>query len=192
MTDPRHEHSRGQGADSGSDPRPRPQYGEYATPAEQRARIQHPAPPSAAPPVAPAAQAAPDRVPTTVPAARPGAAVNRIVTIVLLAYGAVNVVLSVFSFLDLAAVADATYKVMGVPGSFTSTPTTQAWGIAAAALLVVGFIVTAYFSIRVMRRGRVSWWIPLVGAAATYLVVSVCLTIPLMGDPALMHYILGR
>jgi hypothetical protein len=43
-----------------------------------------------------------------------------------------------------------------------------------------------------MRRGRVSWWIPLVGAAATYLVVSVCLTIPLMGDPALMHYILGR
>lgn len=172
------------------DDRPRPQYGEYATPAEQRARIREPAPVHEAPPPAPQSAAPPFTQAS--PRVRPGAAANRIVTIALLVYGAVSVLTSAFSFVDLGALADATYKMMGVPGSFTSTPTTQAWGIAAAVILVIGYIATAVLSVIVMRRGRVSWWIPLVGAVVTYIVVTVCLAVPLMADPAFTHYMLNR
>jgi len=113
------------------------------------------------------------------------------VTWALLAYGAVNVVLSIASFLDLAGVADMTYRVMGIPGSFTDTAAAHGWGIAAAIVLVLGYALTAWLALRTMRRGRRSWWIPVVGAVATTIVVSVCVSVPLMTDPAFLDF-LGR
>lgn len=169
------------------DPRPRPRYGEYATPAEQRARIRQPARPLVppAPPTGAAEPAGPVRL-------RPGAAANRIITIALLVYGGINVLLSVFSFTDLPVLADATYRMMGISGTFHDTPTSRLWGVVAAVVLVVGYIATAVLSVWALRRGRRSWWIPLAGAAVTYLAVSVCVAVALAGDPALSSYIQGH
>ena len=36
--------------------------------------------------------------------------------------------------------------------------------------------------------GKLAWWIPLVGAIVTFIVVSVCLTVPLLGDPAIVAH----
>ena len=52
----------------------------------------------------------------------------------------------------------------------------------------VGYLITAYFSWRRLRAGRVSWWVPLVGAVVTYLAVYVCLAVPLLGDPAFVRF----
>jgi hypothetical protein len=172
----------GQGTD-----REQPRYGEYATPEEQRARIGHPvhdAPaPTAAPP-APTWGAA--GVPQPVRTQHP---VDRIVTIALLVYGAVNVALSLVSFLDLPAVADMTYRMMGIAGTFTDTPAARVWGVIAAVVLVLGYAATAWLSVRTLRRGRRAWWIPVVGAILTYVVVSVCVSVPLMADPAFLGYL---
>ena len=109
------------------DPRPRPQYGEYATPAEQKARIAHPQPPAVHTP-APSSHPVPSGAgggrPASPAAPHP---VDRVVTFALLAYGAFNVITSAIAFFDLAGVADMTYRMMGIAGSFTNTPTSRGW-----------------------------------------------------------------
>lgn len=165
------------------DDRPRPAYGEYATPEEQRARMQH-APPASPPapvqsgPVVPAPGA---------PAAR-GHLIDRIVTVALLAYGAFVVVSTVFELSDFTAFADAWMKTMGITGSFTTTPQSQAWATAGVIVFAIGWIVTALISWRVMARGKRAWWIPLVGAVVSWIVLTICLTIPLVADPAVIHW----
>ncbi|GAA4351918.1 DUF6264 family protein [Microbacterium rhizosphaerae] len=165
------------------DERPRPAYGEYATPEEQRARMQH------APPASPPAPAQPGPVVPApgAPAAR-GHLIDRIVTVALLAYGAFVVVSTVFELSDFTAFADAWMKTMGITGSFTTTPQSQAWATAGVIVFAIGWIVTALISWRVMARGKRAWWIPLVGAVVSWIVLTICLTIPLVADPAVIHW----
>jgi hypothetical protein len=170
----------------------RPQYGEYATPAEQRAHIQQPTPH----PVVPAPVPAPTPTPTwgapsvesRQPVAHPA---DRIATIAMLGFGAVYVLLSMTTFLDLPAVADEAYRIMGITTKFTNVDAARLWGIVAAIVLVVGYLATAFLALRSLRRGRLAWWIPLVGAAVTFLVVYVCIAIPLLGDPAFTQFVVG-
>ena len=176
------------------DERPRPQYGEYATPEEQRARIQQPEAtwsldtgqgvdggqvheaPADAPAVAPTAPLTPAR------------GVDRVATLALLALGALNVIITAVSYFDLAGLANRAMEMLGVTGEFTNIESAQLWGPIAAVVLVAGFVLTAFIAWRNLRAGRISWWIPLVGAIATYIVVYVCIAIPLLGDPAFMEY----
>lgn len=172
--------------------RARPQYGEYASAEEQRARIQTPAPEPeavqhASPPALPAAPMWGARS----PAQAPGQAANRVITVGLLVYGAVNVLLSVFSFFDLPAVIASTYRVMGISGSFENEAAARTWGIVAALVLIAGYVVTVLLSVRALRRRRVAWWIPLVGAVVTYIVVSVCIAVPMVNDPTFLSYVTG-
>lgn len=173
-------------AEGTSRPPERPQYGEYASPEEQRARIQTPAP--VPQPATPAPPAAP-MWGASVQQAAPGQAANRVITIGLLIYGAVNVLLSVVSFFDLPAVIDSTYRVMGIPGPFANEAAARTWGIVAAVVLIAGYALTVLLSIRALRRRRTSWWIPLIGAVVTYIAVSVCIAVPMMNDPTFLTYL---
>lgn len=164
---------------------PRPRYGEYATPQEQRAHVREPMPA----PVAPARAPVPVDVGPARPAARPRPLGGSVFALILLAYGAVNVALSVPSFLDLAPALTRTYRLLGVPGTFTNTAAAHTWGVTALVVLIVGFLLTAWLTVRRVRRARSAWWVPLVGAAVTYLVIFVCLSVPLMGDPAFIAYV---
>jgi hypothetical protein len=171
------------------DDRPRPEYGEYATPEEQRARMTHPQPayqPAPAQPTGPVV-AAPAAPPPAALASR-GRAIDRIVTVALLAYGAFVVVSTVFELSDFTVFANAWMKTMGMAGSFTTTPESQAWATAGVIVFAIGWIVTALFSWRALSRGKRAWWIPLVGALVSWIVLTVCLTIPLVADPAVMHW----
>lgn len=167
------------------EPRPRPAYGEYASPEEQRARMGIPA----EPPSVPASLPAPMPVmpePGAVAARHPA---DRIITIVLLAMGAVNVVFSVSSFLDVGTAFSRTFEAMGIPGEFTNTPGAGTWGAIAGVLLLATYLITALAAWRRLRAGRISWWIPVVGAVVAYLFVVVCLTVPLASDPAFQEYL---
>lgn len=181
----------------------RPQYGEYATPDEQRRLAGLPpldavtpdasdaAVPSAgsqgvtSPVVEPLVPTAPAR---SITKARPW---DRIITIALLAYGLVNVFMTGMAYLDLPTVMNQSMGILGIEGEFTNFAQGKLWGTTAAILLVVGWVITAWLSLRRLRTGKLTWWVPLVGAAATMLIVSICIMIPMMGDPAFMAYVDG-
>ena len=181
---------------SSPDPRPRPQYGEYATPEEQRARIQHPdatwsletgqAPESTG--SEPTEKHGWPIDTTPAPPMAPPRATDRIVTFALLIVGAFNVVFSAISYFNLASLADQAMSILGIPGEFTNLEAAQLWGPIAAAVLIVGYLLTAFFAWRAVRAGRLSWWIPLVGAIVTYIAVYICLAVPLLGDPAFVQF----
>lgn len=178
---------------SPEDPRPAPRYGEYATPEEQRARIQQPDP-ALAPPTpgeTPYAPHPPHARPTT-DAARPSRSADRIITFALLAYGLVTVVTAVPQMLDFTGFAETWMDVVGVDAEFTNVAAGVLWGRVGTAVFIGGWLLTALLSWRWMRRGRLSWWIPLVGAIVTFLVVSGCLVVPLLGDPAIASHFGAR
>ncbi|MFT4136318.1 DUF6264 family protein [Microbacterium sp.] len=164
------------------DPRPRPQYGEYATPEEQRARIQQPAAPVSAP--QPRVQSAP----ATTVGPRPSRTADRIVTLVLLAYGLFTVVTAIPQLIDFGAFAQTWMQVVEIDASFTNVAQGRLWGLIGAAVFGVGWLATALWSWRSLSRRRITWWIPLVGAIATFVIASVCLTVPLLGDPAIAEH----
>ncbi|WP_404433676.1 DUF6264 family protein [Microbacterium lacus] len=183
------------GSSDGSDSRRRPAYGEYATAEEQRARIQQPAITEALDHgLPPGAAVAPSEQPVAAASVRetPARTVDRLITAVLLGIGFVNVVVSVQSFFDVTSTFTRAMETMGIPGEFTnvSGPTGAAvWGAVAGISMVIGYVLTALVSWRRVRGGRRAWWIPLVGAVITYVVVTACLTVPVMADPAFQEYV---
>ncbi|MFJ4039292.1 DUF6264 family protein [Microbacterium sp. NPDC090007] len=174
--------------------RPRPQYGEYASPEEQRARIQRPevtealdagvAPqPSVEPTPAPAAGTASARV--------RGPRWDRILTFGLLVYGLVSSVSTIVQLLDFPNYAESAARILGSEASYTNLSAGYVWGAAAALAYGVGWLVTALLTWRRLGRGRVAFWVPLVGFAATAAIAAVCVTIALTADPQFMSGLLA-
>lgn len=164
----------------------RPQYGEYASPEEQRVR-------AGLPPM----ESAPSASETTVSARltdataqSPHPRVGRMVTIVLLGIGLVYVVSSIPGFLDLSAALKESMRTMGVEGTFSNFAAAKAWGAIALIVMLVGYALTVWLSWRRIRHNRLSWWIPLVGCVVTMIIVTVCISVPLMGDPAFIQSVL--
>ncbi|MEJ1087246.1 DUF6264 family protein [Microbacterium sp. Mu-80] len=171
----------------------RPQYGEYATPEEQRAR-------AGLPPLGaePAASDSPASVPPapTAPTAPPAAGiaranpVNRVVTIALLAIGLINVFSSIPGFLDLSTTLGLSMEMLGVEGDFSNFASARTWGVIAVAVMLAGYAATVWLAFRRLARGASAWWVPLAGFVVTMLLVSVCVSVPMMGDPAFTQSLL--
>ncbi|MEH3089773.1 MAG: DUF6264 family protein [Microbacterium arborescens] len=183
--------------------RPRPQYGEYATPEEQRARIAAlggtaPHPDVAETAVVPDAAShgsAPNGGPArphpatprpTTAAARPTRLADRVISVALLAYGLVTVLGAIPQLIDFAGFANTWMDMAGIEGSLADPASGRAWGIAAAIFYSVGWLVTAVLTWWSLSRRRLSWWIPLVGAIVTFIIVSLLLAAPLLSDPAVV------
>ncbi|MDO8382375.1 MAG: DUF6264 family protein [Microbacterium sp.] len=194
----------------------RPEYGEYATPEEQRARIQQPdathalssgqsldAPAAPVPPAPPYGSAS-----TTPPALSAGApapvvpeasgparpvrrprTVDRIATFALLGYGLFNVLTSIPAFTEYSTYANTLLDIMGVDAEFSGGG--RGWGLAAAFVLGLGWLLTATLTWLNLRRGRITWWIPLVGGVVFTLTASVLLMVPLFSDPTIWNALVG-
>lgn len=185
-----------------SDPaeRPRPQYGEYATPEEQRARIKQPdltrlletgQDPDAQRAAAPAASSPVAVKPANAPAAvARGRFADRVATIALLVYGLVNVVTSIPSMIDYGSYVSTVLSLLGVDGELADPAAGRPWGIAAALILAIGWLLTAYVSWRSLARGRITWWIPLVAGIVFTFITGVLLMVPIVSDPTLWNAIL--
>lgn len=192
----------------GPDERPRPAYGEYATPEQQRAAMGVPVS-EASPPLFPTQTGRPApaenhaaRLPVGAPftpvrpthattsAARPTRRVDRILTFALLAYGLMTVISSVPQLWHFTDFAQTWMTLAGIDATFTNIAQGDLWGRIGALVFAAGWLLTAVLSWRAVSRARLSWWIPLVGAIVTFLVVTVCLTVPLLGDPAILtHFV---
>lgn len=162
---------------------PRPQYGEYATPEEQAARIRQPPRPSA-PPVAPPSPAA--------PAARagltPGRMIDRAVAVGLLVYGLFSMVSAVPATMDPAPL----LTMLGLEADEVGLTSTGGWGIAAAITLAAGWFVTAWATYAAHRRGWILFWIPLVGGFVFNAVSGILITVALLSDPAVVDAVLRQ
>lgn len=177
------------------DPRPRPAYGEYATPEEQRAHILRPdpaltphAPPVVSTPPGPITfGAASGTTDGTVPRPR---VVDRIVTIALLTYGLFNVLSSVPAFLDFGVYLQSLSTVLGADVTLSDPAAAKPWGTAAAIVLIVGWIGTAAISLWSLSRRRLTWWIPLTAGVVFTVISGVLVMIPLMNDPAVWNSLL--
>lgn len=198
------------------DPRPRPQYGEYATPEEQRARIQQPDVTDAldtgrAPDAGAAARAdgpgggagawPGDRTgagPGAEPAAdgagkrsARGRTIDRIATIGLLAYGFITMIGAIPSMIDYGAYAATMLETMGVDAELSDPAAGRPWAVGASLVLAAGWLATAALSAWRLRRDRVAWWVPLAGGILFTFVAGMLVAVPLMSDPAVWRALQG-
>ncbi|WP_349901772.1 DUF6264 family protein [Parafrigoribacterium humi] len=175
-----------------TDQRPRPQYGEYATPEEQARALglpaqkaQHPSP--AHQPDVPVLR---DAARETKRAAR--ARFNRprdiVITVTLLAIGLVWVLLSVPGTSDLAATLDRTYALQGYTGRYGPVALASAIGMAINISSIALWGISAAVSIGLMRTHRRAFYIPIIGAAISGTVAIVLTLVALLSDPGLIAY----
>jgi hypothetical protein len=165
-----------------TDQRPRPQYGEYATPQAQAQAMGLSSPGHAPAPAA--GPAAPTAAGAAAPTARGrrGQA-NLVVTVALLALGLVNVATSIGSYLDLPGAIQTVYDQLGY-GTYTADALAHSLGILAVVLSVVIWLATAAVCALLIRKHRLSWWVPLVGAAVLFVAIAIVMTVAVASDPA--------
>lgn len=166
-----------------------PEYGERATPEEQARAIE------ASGGVQPWQRRAEIPPPTqrVVPpgpdATRPtGYTANRFATVILLAIGLVAVLQSAFGYIDLGRTVQELYTQQGI-GEYTETDLTRTIGIALVVSHALIWIITLIVSLRVLSRGKSAWWIPLVGAGVTFIIMATLLAALLLADPAFLRYL---
>ncbi|WP_228484778.1 DUF6264 family protein [Microbacterium cremeum] len=142
-------------------------------------------------PVMPAAEPAPAPAGPAAGAPPRPRTVDRIVTVALLAYGLFNVLSSFTAFLDYGAYAETMFAVLGVDAELADPSAGRPWGIAAAVVLAVGWVATALVSSWSLRRGRLTWWIPLVAGIVFTFAAGIMMVVPLMNDPAVWDALVG-
>lgn len=185
-----------------SEDRPKPRYGEYATPEEQAEAIRERlgTDPSAqadtgdgsnaSSPLSPAspvgAPSAASR-PTPAPAAN---AIDRFITLFLLGMGVVSLLQGIGGYLNLGALIDAGYASFGAAlratdiGHYTTTGLTGALGWVLTIVHTVALTLAVYYSLRRLRARRISWWIPVIAAVVVFLATMIVMFVLLTLDPA--------
>lgn len=195
-----------------SEPRPRPQFGEYASPEEQRARIAEPIDEQRAEelgiaPVVPieakpeptlreqtrqAPQApAPDGPSSPValpPGGRRPVTGDRLATSLLLGLGLVGLIVTMPNLLDLPGIIRPALVQLGVSG-YSSDGIASAMGILALGLQIAIWIAAVVLSMRSLRTGRLTFWIPLVAGVAANIVLFICFAVAVGADPAFMEFV---
>lgn len=195
-----------------SESRPRPQFGEYASPEEQRARIAEPIDEQRAEelgiaPVIPVdhrhteptlreqtrqtpaqgTSGAPQS-PEEASGGRRPVTGDRLATSLLLGLGLIGLIVTMPNLLDLPGLIRPALVQLGVSG-YSSDSLASAMGVLALGLQIAIWIGAVLLSLRSLRAGRLTFWIPLVAGVAANIVVIVCLAIAMGADPAFMEYV---
>ena len=164
---------------------PRPEYGEYATPEEQAAQrgtpVPVPVPWTAVPHPAPA--------PTAAVVTRPPRAGDRLASQLLLVVGALGVWLAVSAAFGLNEAMANVYLQYGIEGDFQPTGATRIAQIAIAASHVLLYLAALIGTVRLIRQGRRSFWLPLgIGALAAIIFFGILMVV-MINDPNVFDYI---
>lgn len=187
-------------------PRPLPRYGEYATPEEvAEARGPLPAEPTdpvsrlAAPITTPdsarAARAKTGPVPVRPsPPPRPGLPLgvrhprpgNNLITVLLLVFGIWNTVTSIPSYLDFGAVMSQAVELAGY-GTVTFGAIAHTAGIVLLVISLLLLIAAVGVSLRLIRNGRRSIWVPVAAAALSLVAFIVVMSVVVANTPALLQ-----
>ncbi|MBG6239313.1 hypothetical protein IWX78_002292 [Mycetocola sp. CAN_C7] len=171
-----------------SDQRPRPQFGEYATPEEQQKAIKVPLDDAESVPVESQVSPSSHISVQTPPQQKAAPGGNRFATVLLLGIGLVTILVSLSALADLPTAIDSAFSQLGV-GDFTAVSLAATMGWTAIILEVALWGFALWLSLRALKRGKAAWWIPLVFGVVANLVVFVCVAIAMAGDPSFMEYV---
>ena len=167
-------------------PRARPAYGEHA-PAGSAPFVPPVAPGTDVAPTAasPVSSTAVDASTASTPATPPRRLWDVVLTAVLLGMGVVSVVSSIPQYANFGATLQTVVTQMGY-GEFTAVDLANSVGIAINVSQIVLLFVTLFISIRVVQRGRLGFYIPLIGGAVSGLVLVVLFFVAILGDPTFL------
>lgn len=118
----------------------------------------------------------------------PTRAGDRFVTIFLLAFGLIYLIGGAGGYLDLPTTLNTVFARFGV-GDYTPTPATPVFGVAFLVSQSVIWLASAIWSYRRLSQGRQSWWVPVIGAAVTFLVTAILFAVLVSTDPAFVAYL---
>lgn len=155
---------------------PAPRYGEYAPIPEKKVEAPIAAPVDETP--------APEQGQA---GAKPQRAWDRALTIGLLAVGAVNLFFSVPQFANFGDSLREVFTQNGF-GAYTSDGLAGVLGAVAIVAQLVILSFTVFFARRNLAAGRISFWIPLVGAVLSLVVVTAVVLSAMLPDPALQAW----
>jgi hypothetical protein len=113
-----------------------------------------------------------------------------VVTFGLLALGLFNFITGFGAFLTLPTFIQTAYDQLGA-GEYGPTALASALGIVAIVASGTLWLATAWICLRLLQRGRMSWWVPLVGAAATLIALTVILSVAILADPTFTAFTAG-
>lgn len=206
-------------APTGRDPRPRPRYGEYAPegwvnpvppadvapPAGQAGPAPdgaQPAPPSASWSQPQQGQgqgqgrgaggAQPYPGPPATPAAlSTGRRVDRVATFVLLGLAGYNVITNIVLVSGFSRTLLSAFSAQGYPvDDFSGQAALQQAGAAIAIVSLVVFVPMLVLTLRRLRAGKLTFWVPLAAGAVVTIVQMVLVLSVFLGDPAFVQSLL--
>ena len=168
-----------------TDERPRPQYGEYASPDEQAEAMGKVPEPELAPPI-PSERIDSAKVPGEVlPAPRPW---DRIVTTGLIALGTFAVLTYFPVLATLGDTFSQAFTVAGY-GDFQSESLANSVGTVLNVVMVALYLVSLFFALRALRAGKRAFWIPLTAGVGFVVIVTIAAVVIMSNDPAFQAYV---
>ncbi|MCU1546648.1 MAG: hypothetical protein JWP30_1748 [Homoserinimonas sp.] len=85
-------------------------------------------------------------------------------------------------YLSMADTLQLAYDQMGL-GTYSNASLAASLGVAAVIMQVTLWVLTLAVSVRRLKRGRLAWWIPVVGGAVAVMVLLFIVTVAITGDP---------
>lgn len=111
-------------------------------------------------------------------------------TSLLLAYGLWSVISGLAQYSNLSSVAQKLYTTQGL-GTFASSQPAlgTSLGLAINVSGLVIFVVVVLLAYRLLRRGRIAFWVPLAGGVLAAIISAACLVSYLFTDPGFATYL---
>ncbi|MEW5096549.1 DUF6264 family protein [Clavibacter michiganensis] len=166
---------------------------EKAAAADRRGTRRAPGTASAPDPAASAPGTRPER-PAYLAGQEPRRAPRRFdaaITVGLLAAGLVNVAGSIGANADPSQAINQSYALFG-GGTYEVTPQTSVIGIAVNVVNIVVFVLAAWISLELVKRKRLAFWVPIVGAVVATVITSVLVLTLIVQDPAFQQIMSSR
>ncbi|MFC5500968.1 DUF6264 family protein [Lysinimonas soli] len=182
----------------GRDPRPAPQYGEYATPEEVAAArgplpVEHPEEHGTVGPstLAQRLSTAPPPRGDRVASRRPAGRWNAPITAFLLTLGAWFTISSIPGFLRFGSVLSQALAMYGITG-VSFGPVAQTAGVVLLVVSLLLLIGAIGLSVLMIRRGRRSVWIPLLAGILMFLAYLVTIYLVVANTPGATDLLQNR
>ncbi|MBH0054670.1 hypothetical protein I6E74_10885 [Salinibacterium sp. SWN139] len=190
-----------------TDPRPRPQYGEYAPlpPAapegtSEEPTVESPAGPGATlPPIMPdsslnaqyqrgAAAGLTGHGTSTAAPERKYRLWDVFLTATLLLFGVVDIINTFGTVANLGPVLREGLAAQGM-GDFTSDALASDAGGVANIVRVAALVLTIIFALLQIQRKRIAFWIPIIGASIAGIALMVAIFVAVLSDPGFIAYV---